>query len=81
MGGSRMKLTTLHLPERYIKALDQLVADKMFANRADAIRLSIRDLLISQNRFTVQITPEYTPPQVEQIHSRKSKRGKGEKLK
>ena len=40
-----MRLITLHLPEPYIKALDQLVADKYYPNRAEAIRVAIRDLL------------------------------------
>lgn len=40
-----MKLITLHLPEPYIKALDRLVNDKYYPNRAEAIRVAIRDLL------------------------------------
>lgn len=43
-----MKLITLHLPEPYIKALDQLVREKYYPNRAEAIRVAIRDLLISE---------------------------------
>ncbi len=38
-----MKLITLHLPELYIKALDSLVQKKMYPNRAEAIRMFIRD--------------------------------------
>ena len=41
-----MKLITVHLPEPYIKALDRLVAEKYYPNRAEAIRVAIRDLLI-----------------------------------
>ena len=40
-----MRLITLHLPEPYIKALDQLVKEKYYPNRAEAIRVAIRDLL------------------------------------
>jgi Arc/MetJ-type ribon-helix-helix transcriptional regulator len=40
-----MKLITLHLPEPYIKALDKLVEQKYYPNRAEAIRVAIRDLL------------------------------------
>lgn len=40
-----MKLITLYLPESYIKALDQLVTDKFYPNRAEAIRVAIKDLL------------------------------------
>lgn len=40
-----MKLITLHVPEPYLKALDQLVNEKYYPNRAEAIRTAIRDLL------------------------------------
>jgi antitoxin ParD1/3/4 len=40
-----MKLITLHLPEVYIKALDDLVDRKFYPNRAEAIRTAVRDLL------------------------------------
>lgn len=40
-----MRLITLHLPEPYIRALDRLVKEKMYPNRAEAIRAAVRDLL------------------------------------
>jgi antitoxin ParD1/3/4 len=40
-----MKLITLHLPEPYIRALDNLVNEKYYPNRAEAIRVAVRDLL------------------------------------
>ncbi|MDR2707421.1 MAG: ribbon-helix-helix domain-containing protein [Nitrososphaerota archaeon] len=40
-----MKLITLYLPEPYIKALEQLVDERKYPNRADAIRVAIRDLI------------------------------------
>jgi len=40
-----MKLITLHLPEPYIRALDELVKEKYYPNRAEAIRTAVRDLL------------------------------------
>lgn len=40
-----MKLITLHLPETYIRDLDQLVDGRYYPNRAEAIRIAIRDLL------------------------------------
>lgn len=43
-----MKVITLNLPEAYIKALDRLVAEKKYANRAEAIRTAVRDLLNSE---------------------------------
>ncbi len=43
--GNLMKLITLYLPEPYIKALDQLVHEKFYPNRAEAIRVAIRDMI------------------------------------
>jgi Arc/MetJ-type ribon-helix-helix transcriptional regulator len=40
-----MKLITLYLPEPYIKALDKLVNERYYPNRAEAIRVAIRDML------------------------------------
>jgi len=40
-----MKLITLYLPEPYLKALDQLVNERFYPNRAEAIRVAIRDLI------------------------------------
>ncbi len=44
-GRNELKLITLYLPEPYIKMLDQLVNEKYYPNRAEAIRVAIRDLL------------------------------------
>ena len=43
-----MKLITLYLPEAYIKALDQLVEERFYPNRAEAIRASIKDLISNE---------------------------------
>jgi len=40
-----VKLITLYLPEPYIKLLDQLVNERFYPNRAEAIRVAIRDLI------------------------------------
>ena len=40
-----MKPVLVHIPEPYIKALDQLVKEKYYPNRAEAIRTAIRDML------------------------------------
>jgi len=45
-----MKLITLYLPEPYIKALDQLVNERFYPNRAEAIRVAIRDLINDEVR-------------------------------
>lgn len=43
--GNSMKMITLYLPEPYIEALNQLVNEKFYPNRAEAIRVAIRDLI------------------------------------
>jgi antitoxin ParD1/3/4 len=40
-----LKLITLYVPETYLKALDQLVGERFYPNRAEAIRVAIRDLI------------------------------------
>jgi len=47
-GEAGMKLITLYLPEPYIEALDQLVNERFYPNRAEAIRVAIRDLIKSE---------------------------------
>jgi Arc/MetJ-type ribon-helix-helix transcriptional regulator len=42
------KLITIHLPEPYIKDLDGLVEDRLYPNRAEAIRVAVRDLLVDE---------------------------------
>jgi Arc/MetJ-type ribon-helix-helix transcriptional regulator len=43
-----MKLITIHLPELYIKDLDELVDDNYYPNRAEAIRVAVRDMLVAE---------------------------------
>lgn len=43
-----MKLITIHLPEPFIKDLDELVKDDVYPNRAEAIRIAVRDMLINE---------------------------------
>jgi len=40
-----MRLITLHLPESYLRALDELVRQGYYPSRAEAIRVAIRDML------------------------------------
>lgn len=40
-----MRLITLHVPQRFIEALDELVAKGWYPNRSEAIRVAIRDFL------------------------------------
>ena len=43
-----MKLITINLPEIYIKDLDELVKEDQYPNRAEAIRVAVRDMLVSE---------------------------------
>ncbi len=40
-----MKLITVHVPEAYLGAIDQLISADAYPNRSEAIRVAIRDLL------------------------------------
>jgi Arc/MetJ-type ribon-helix-helix transcriptional regulator len=40
-----VKLITLHIPEIYLESLEELVKKKYYPNRAEAIRVAVRDLL------------------------------------
>ncbi len=40
-----MKPITIHLPEHYLDALDELVRKRYYPNRAEAIRMAIRDFI------------------------------------
>ena len=37
-----VRVVTVHLPEAYIEAIDQLVKRRMYPNRAEAIRMAVR---------------------------------------
>ena len=40
-----MRLIAVHLPERILKDIQQLVDNGLYPNRSEAIRIAIRDLL------------------------------------
>jgi len=44
-GVQNMKLITLYLPESYLKALQVLVDGRYYPNRAEAIRVAVRDMI------------------------------------
>lgn len=46
-----MKLITLHLPEHYIRALDEMKKDGLIPNRAEGIRMAVRDFLRDYWRY------------------------------
>jgi antitoxin ParD1/3/4 len=42
------KLITINLPETYLRDLDSLVKVDMYPNRAEAIRIAVRDMLVDE---------------------------------
>ena len=50
---SNMKLITLHIPQKFIEALDELVAKGWYPNRSEAIRVAIRDFLREMKKFMI----------------------------
>jgi len=40
-----LRSITVHLPEAYLAALDEIVRQDHFPNRAEAIRTAVRDLI------------------------------------
>jgi len=50
----KMRVVTVHLPEAYIEALDLLVRRRLYPNRAEAIRMAVRDLIISELAFRTE---------------------------
>lgn len=60
--GYKMRPVTVYLPDVYIEALDQLVRRRLYANRAEAIRMAIRDLIVNE------LTPK---PEAEKMLSRR----------
>jgi len=44
-----VKLITILMPELYLKLLEDLISQKYYPNRAEAIRTAVRDLLVNEN--------------------------------
>ena len=43
-----MRVVTVHLPEVYLDAIDELVRRKLYPNRAEAIRMAVRDFIMEE---------------------------------
>jgi len=43
-----MRVVTIHIPEPYLEALDELVKRREFPNRAEAIRYAIRRFITEE---------------------------------
>ncbi|RLF12310.1 MAG: CopG family transcriptional regulator [Thermoprotei archaeon] len=42
---NELRILTVHLPDAYIQGLDELVNQRFYPNRSEAIRVAVRDLL------------------------------------
>ena len=56
-----MKLITLYLPETYIKALKRITDAGFYPNRAEAIRMAVRSLLVEHNEYLNSIVIKPIP--------------------
>lgn len=49
-----MKVVTVHLPEQFIEALDEMVRLRLYPSRSEAIRMAVRDLIKNESRWVVR---------------------------
>jgi len=54
-----MKVVTVHLPEAYLDAIDELVRKKLYPNRAEVIRMAVRDLIRRESRLLADLNGEW----------------------
>lgn len=40
-----MKMITVHLPEAYLEAIEELIRDRYYPSRSEVIRAAVRDLI------------------------------------
>ena len=43
-----MRAVNVHLPEAYLDAIDELVRRRRYPNRAEAIRMAVRDFIMNE---------------------------------
>lgn len=46
-----LKLITLNLPEAYIDGIEKLIEEDLYPNRAEVIRMAVRDFIIKETNF------------------------------
>ena len=46
----RLVLVTVHLPKIYVDRLEELVRRRLYVNRSEAIRMAVRNLILSEYR-------------------------------
>jgi len=53
-----MKIVSVHLPEAYVEAIDELVKAKLYPNRAEAIRMAVRDFVRREHTLLATLQDE-----------------------
>lgn len=72
-----MKLITLYIPEAYLEALDRLIDNRYYPNRAEAMRLAIRDLVQTEMPVVVYVDSVFSTEDAEVIEDLAKKREDG----
>ncbi|MBD3198065.1 MAG: ribbon-helix-helix protein, CopG family [Candidatus Lokiarchaeota archaeon] len=49
-----MKLITVHIPEKYVQGMEELVTANYYPNRSEVIRVAIRDLLKTELKVLIR---------------------------
>jgi antitoxin ParD1/3/4 len=49
-----MRVVTVHLPEAILEAIDELVRRGLYPNRAEAIRMAVRDLIRREGHWLAE---------------------------
>ncbi|TFF88116.1 MAG: ribbon-helix-helix protein, CopG family [Promethearchaeota archaeon] len=52
-GVKKIKLVTCHIPEQYIKGMEELVNANYYPNRSEVIRVAVRDLLKTELKVLI----------------------------
>ena len=47
---SRLVIVAVHLPKTYVDKLEELVRRRLYVNRSEAIRMAVRNLILSEYR-------------------------------
>ncbi|MCS7125788.1 MAG: ribbon-helix-helix domain-containing protein, partial [Aigarchaeota archaeon] len=48
-GRKNMVIVTIHIPKIHVEAIDELVKNRIYPNRSEAIRMAIRDFIQSEH--------------------------------
>ena len=58
---TKMKLITVHMPEKWVKLINCMVKDGLYPNRSELIRDAVRDILKYEGVFAMDEI-QYVPP-------------------